>query len=309
MIEPSYIKLYQEGILQERARIAREMLEDCHICPRNCSVNRIEGQTGVCSTGYKALVSSYSPHFGEEDPLVGRQGSGTIFFTHCNLLCLFCQNYDISHQGAGREVEPELLAGLMIDLAKSGCHNINFVTPTHVTPQILTALVLAVEAGLDKPLVYNSGGYDSVETIKLLDGVVDIYMPDFKFWDNDIAYKYCGVSDYRERACEAVEEMHRQVGDLTMDEDGTAVKGLLVRHLVMPEGQAGTYDVAKFLAEKISPDTYINVMGQYRPCGRAGEYTELSRPLSGAELREAKQLALKAGLNRLDERRRMFLFR
>lgn len=253
-----------------------------------------------------AWVSSYSAHFGEEDPLVGQNGSGTIFFTHCNLLCLFCQNYDISHEGHGREVGPEILAALMMNLAQAGCHNINFVTPTHVVPQILEALPLAIEAGLDRPLVYNSGGYDSVETLKLLDGIFDIYMPDFKFWQSEAAEKYCQAGDYRERARAAVLEMHRQVGDLEMDPDGVAIRGLLVRHLVMPEGLAGTADICRFLAEEVSPNTYVNIMGQYRPCGRADEYPELSRPLYSAELREAKETARREGLTRLDERRRIF---
>ena len=285
------------------------MMDECRVCPRSCGVNRNQGEHGVCGTGVKAMVSSYNAHFGEEDPLVGRHGSGTIFFTNCNLLCLFCQNYDISHQRAGREVGPDILAGLMINLAEQGCHNINFVTPSHVVPQILEALPIAVRAGLSRPLVYNSGGYDAVETLKLLDGVVDIYMPDFKFWDNGAAKKYCGVDDYRERAVEAVKEMHRQVGDLILDDDGVAVRGLLVRHLVMPEGLAGTGEVTGFLAREISPDTYINVMGQYRPCGRAHEYPELSNPLSGAELRAAKETARLQGLRRLDERRRLMFFR
>jgi len=305
MAEASYLRLYRAGVLKERIEAARELLKECRVCPRQCGVDRSAGETGVCRTGARAWVSSYSAHFGEEDPLVGRNGSGTIFITHCNLMCLFCQNYDISHEGQGREVGPEILAALMIDLARAGCHNINFVTPTHVVPQILEALPLAVEAGLDLPLVYNSGGYDSVETLRLLDGVFDIYMPDFKFWDNDTAKKYCGVSDYRERAREAVLEMHRQVGDLTLDSRGIAERGLLVRHLIMPQGLAGTREVCRFLAREVSPDTYINIMGQYRPCGRAHEYPELSRPLSPAELREAKEAARQEGLTRLDERRRI----
>ncbi|MEW5724341.1 MAG: radical SAM protein, partial [Thermodesulfobacteriota bacterium] len=304
MSEPLYIGLYKEGRLEERVAAARELLRACRVCPRECGVNRLEGELGVCRTGRRALVSSYGPHFGEEDPLVGHHGSGTIFFTHCNLLCLFCQNYDISHEGVGEEAEPEALAGLMVALAGRGCHNINFVTPTHVAPMILEALPHAVEAGLDLPLVYNSGGYDQVETLKLLEGVFDIYMPDFKFWSAQASRKYCEVPDYPERARAALREMHRQVGDLVLDERGVAVRGLLVRHLVMPGNLAGTYEVARFLAEEISPDTYLNVMGQYRPCGRAYEYPELSRALTAGELAEAKQEARRAGLSRLDERRR-----
>ena len=309
MAEPAYIRLYEEGVLEERVAAARDMLESCRVCPRECGVDRTAGQTGHCRTGARAWVSSFNAHFGEEDPLVGRNGSGTIFFTHCNLLCLFCQNYDISHLGDGQEVGPEVLAGLMIELARAGCHNINFVTPTHVAPQILEALPLAVRAGLRLPLVYNSGGYDSVETLELLEGVFDIYMPDFKFWDEAAGRKYCQVPDYRARAVAAIREMHRQVGDLAMDEDGLAVRGLLVRHLVMPGGLAGTREIARFLAREISPQTYINVMGQYHPCGRAGEYPELARPLNPAELGEAKAAAREEGLSRLDERRRVLFAR
>ena len=305
---PSYLELFRRGILEQRVAAAGELLKECRVCPRECRVDRTAGQLGVCRTGAQALVSSYGPHFGEEDPLVGRGGSGTIFFTHCNLLCLFCQNYDISHEGVGREAPAGPLASVMIDLAHRGVHNINFVTPSHVVPQILEALPLAVKAGLRLPLVYNSGGYDSVETLKLLDGVIDIYMPDFKFWDNQAALKYCGVKDYRERACAALEEMHRQVGDLETDEDGVAVRGLLVRHLVMPGGLAGTREVSRFLAENISPNTYINVMGQYRPCGSADDYPEIARSLSVTELNEAKKSAREEGLSRLDQRRRSFFF-
>lgn len=304
MTRPSYIRLYEQGKLEQRIESALAMLEECRVCPRHCGVNRLAGQPGVCQTGRRAKAASYNAHFGEEDPLVGKKGSGTIFMADCNLLCLYCQNYDISHQGQGQKIGPSILASLMIDLAEAGCHNINFVTPSHVVPQILEALPLAIEAGLNIPLVYNSGGYDRVETLRLLDGIFDIYMPDFKFWDNRSAERYCGVPDYRDRAREAVLEMHRQVGDLEMDRDGVAVKGLLVRHLVMPGGLAGTKDTARFLAEEVSPQTYINVMGQYRPCGRAHEFAEISRPLSGSELEKAKAEARQAGLSRLDQRQK-----
>jgi putative pyruvate formate lyase activating enzyme len=283
------------------------MLKACRVCPRACGVDRLAGEIGVCRTGANAWVSSIAPHFGEESPLVGDHGSGTIFFTHCNLLCLFCQNWDTSHEGEGQGVGPEILADLMMRLSRAGCHNINFVTPSHVAPHILEALPPAIRAGLKVPLVYNSGGYDALETLRLLDGVVDIYMPDFKFWDNSVARKYLGVSDYRERAMEAVLEMHRQVGDLTLDDRGMATRGLLVRHLVMPHGLAGTEEICRFLAERISPDTYINIMGQYHPCGRAHEFPELNRALQASELQEARQMALRAGLHRLDDRRRAFM--
>ena len=301
--QPSYIKLHEQGLLEERIRSARKLMKTCRVCPRSCELDRLQDQRGVCRTGAKAMVSSYGAHFGEEDPLVGRKGSGTIFFTNCNLLCVFCQNYDLSHGGSGQEVSVEVLAGLMLELSSQGCHNINFVTPSHVAPQILEALPLAIESGLDIPLVYNSGGYDSVETLRLLEGVFDIYMPDFKFWDNRIGLKYCGVPDYRDRACEALVEMHRQVGDLELDANGVAVKGLLVRHLVMPEGLAGTSEICHFLANEISGETYINIMGQYRPCGEAHEHAELSRPAYISEIKEARDAARVAGLSRLDQRR------
>lgn len=309
MYVPSYIALYSQGLLDERIQQAVEMLKECRVCPRECLADRSVGELGVCRTGRRAELSSYHAHFGEEEPLVGRNGSGTIFITHCNLLCSFCQNYDISHEGRGHEASPDVLAGLMIELKIRGCHNINFVTPSHVIPQILEALPIAIEAGLNVPLVYNSGGYDRVETLRLLDGVFDIYMPDFKFWDNAIAERFMGVKDYADRTREAVKEMHRQVGDLVMNEEGIAQRGLLVRHLVMPEGLAGTYDIARFLAEEVSSDTYINVMGQYRPCGDAGQWPELSRPLYVEELNQAKELARKAGLHRLDDRRRTFVLK
>jgi putative pyruvate formate lyase activating enzyme len=250
-------------------------------------------------------VASRGAHFGEESPLVGRLGSGTIFFSSCNLLCSFCQNDDISHGGAGGEVGPETLADMMLSLAGQGCHNINLVTPTHVVPQILEGLLLAASRGLEIPLVYNCGGYESLETLKILDGVVDVYMPDFKFWDNDWARYACGVSDYREHACRALKEMHRQVGDLVLAEDGTALRGLLVRHLVMPGDVAGTEKVMEFIAREISRETYVNIMDQYRPCHDALGDPVLGRRITGAEYARASAAAEAAGLRRLDGRRRL----
>lgn len=302
MSEPSYLKLYREGELKDRVNQAIDLLRECRLCPRECGVDRLAGEVGFCRTGRKAKVASYSPHFGEESPLVGSSGSGTIFFSSCNLLCSFCQNYDISHLAEGVEVEPEHLAEMMVRLAGRGCHNINFVTPTHVVPQILEGLLPAVERGLDVPLVYNTGGYDNVETLKILDGIFDIYMPDFKFWDPKWSKKYCKAPDYREKAVEAIREMHRQVGDLEMNEDGIAVKGLLVRHLVMPGGVANTEEVMKFLADEISVDTYVNVMDQYRPCYRAREDEIINRGITEREFQMATDLARKAGLKRLDTR-------
>ncbi|RLB10083.1 MAG: radical SAM protein [Deltaproteobacteria bacterium] len=301
-MKPSYIELFEKGELEKKAQKAIKLLENCKICPRECGVNRIKGEKGFCRTGRKAIVASYNPHFGEEAPLVGKNGSGTIFISSCNLLCSFCQNYEISHLMEGVEVEAEQIAYMMLELQNMGCHNINFVTPTHVVPQILEALLIAVKQGLNIPLVYNSGGYDKKETIKLLDGVFDIYMPDFKFWDSKWAKKYMNASDYRERAKEAIKEMHRQVGDLVVNEEGIAVRGLIIRHLVMPNGIAGTEHIMKFIAEEISKNTYVNIMDQYRPCGKAVEDPIINRMITVEEYREAIEFAKKAGLKRLDSK-------
>jgi putative pyruvate formate lyase activating enzyme len=302
MTTAGYLALHREGKLGERIAEAQQRLSPCRVCPRCCEVDRLSDEIGVCQTGVKAVVSSYSPHFGEEGPLVGSGGSGTIFFTHCNLLCLFCQNYEISHQGQGIETDAGQLAAVMVSLQRQGCHNINFVTPSHVVPQILSALPKAIEKGLTVPLVYNSSGYDSPETLKLLEGIVDIYMPDFKFWDMESAKRYAEAPDYPEVARKAILEMHRQVGDLVMDDDGIAVKGLLVRHLVMPGCLEETREILRFLARDVSVDTYINVMDQYRPCGKAYQCPPIDRRLSNDEFQEALKMAHDAGLQRLDER-------
>lgn len=300
MLRPSYIKLLESGGLEERRDKALAQLKFCRLCPRNCGVDRTKGELGHCRTGRQARVASYNPHFGEEAPLVGTHGSGTIFFSSCNLLCAFCQNYDISHMRDGYEVEPNQLADMMLDLAGQGCHNINFVTPTHVVPQILEAVMIAAGKGLELPLIYNSGGYDSVRTLHLLEGIFDIYMPDFKFWDNQWSVRYCDVSDYRERAVAAIREMHRQVGDLVLADGKIATRGLLVRHLVMPGNIAGTAGIMKFLAREISPDTYVNVMAQYRPCGKARGDIAIGHPLLAQEFAAALSAARAAGLTRLD---------
>ncbi|MDY6893260.1 MAG: radical SAM protein [Chloroflexota bacterium] len=296
----AYRKLSDEGKLGERVEQALVLLENCHLCPRHCGINRLEGAVGKCRTGRQALVSSYAPHFGEEAPLVGRGGSGTIFFTNCNLECCFCQNYSISQLGEGQVVESGELAAMMLSLEQRGCHNINFVSPTHVVPQILEALEIAIHGGLSVPLVYNSGGYDSVETLKLLDGVIDIYMPDMKYADAQNAWCFSGVSDYPEINKAAVKEMHRQAGDLRVDDRGIAVHGLLVRHLVLPNNLAGTAGICRFLSQEISIDTYLNVMAQYHPCYRAFDVPELARPVSGEEFTEAVKTAQNHGLHRLD---------
>jgi len=305
--EAAYLETYRSGRLQERTEKALAFLQSCTICPRLCQVNRREGEKGICRAGRLPKVSSYSPHFGEERPLVGLHGSGTIFLTHCNLRCRFCQNYSISHLGEGRDVSSKRLARMMLELQSQGCHNINFVTPTHYVPQILEALPAAIEKGLRIPLVYNSSGYDSVLTLKLLDGIFDIYMPDFKFARSGPAEEFCRAADYPEVAHQAVKEMHRQVGDLVLDERGIARRGLLVRHLVLPEGQAGTTEVVRFLADEISPDTYLNIMDQYHPCGDIPPRSPLGRRISSDEYEEALETARKAGLNRLDKRERFRL--
>jgi putative pyruvate formate lyase activating enzyme len=299
--EAAYIKTYKNGSLKEKIQVATEILRSCVLCPRKCKVDRLVNQTGICKTGKNAWVSSYNPHFGEEAPLVGRSGSGTIFFTHCNLLCNFCQNYDISHQGIGEEVSDEKLAKMMLLLQHQGCHNINFVTPSHVVPQILSALEKAIEGGLAVPLVYNTGGYDCVETLQILEGVFDIYMPDFKFWDPKVAKRTCNASDYPEVARNAVLEMYHQVGDLVLNESGIAQRGLLIRHLVMPNSLAGTRELMRFIAQKVSANTYVNVMSQYRPCGEAHKIPELATRLSTEEFEVALQAAKEEGITRLDK--------
>jgi len=296
--QPAYIKTKEKGLLRDKINTARHLLKSCEICPRACKVDRFSGELGDCSTGEDAVVSSFNAHFGEEAPLVGAFGSGTIFFTHCNLKCNFCQNYDISHQGNGEECGLGQLAGMMLILQHNGCHNINFVTPTHVVPQILSALDMAIDGGLRIPLVYNSGGYDKVETLKLLEGVIDIYMPDFKFWDPAIAGQTCNAPDYPKVAAKAVVEMHRQVGDLQLDENGIATQGLLVRHLVMPSGIAGTGEVMSFIANHVSRNTYVNIMDQYRPCGKALHVKGLEKPVSATEFNKAVEKAKDAGISR-----------
>lgn len=283
------------------------MLEACRVCPRDCGVDRTQDEKGFCEAGFPPEVSSYSPHFGEESPLVGRRGSGTIFLTHCNLGCLFCQNYSISHAGEGRKISIRRLAEMMMELQRLGCHNINFVSPTHFVPQILSALPQAIEMGLNIPLVYNTGGYDSVETLRLLDGVFDIYMPDFKYSQGEISQKYSQAPDYPVAAKEALKEMFRQVGDLEINEQGIAQRGLLVRHLVLPGGLAGTQDVMRFLAEEISKNTYVNIMDQYYPCGNIPLDSPLRRRITSEEYDEAVAIAKKEGITRLDKREKLRL--
>lgn len=305
-VYPCYLALAKSGEIAKRASLALKNLESCHLCPHTCGINRLEDNPGQCKLGRYAFVSSYFPHLGEEDCIRGWRGSGTIFFSGCNLQCAFCQNWEISHYRDGEPVDAEQLAGIMLELQKLGCHNINLVTPTHVVPQILEALKVAIEKGLRLPIVYNSGGYDSVETLKLLDGIVDIYMPDFKIWDTEVAGRLLNAPDYPEVARNAIREMHRQVGDLVLDKNGLAVRGLLVRHLVLPGNLAGTRQIAEWIVKEISPHTYINLMNQYRPYGYAAEpeahglYKDLARLLTRDEYKNACEEARKVGLYRFD---------
>jgi putative pyruvate formate lyase activating enzyme len=292
-----YLHLLQTGELENRVRAGRERLADCDICPWRCRVDRLAGVLGVCQTGARARISSSGLHRGEEAPISGSRGSGTIFFSCCNLTCVFCQNPDVSQAGSGREISTEALAQIMLDLQARGAHNINLVSPSHVVPQILAALLEAAQNGLALPLVYNSGGYDAPETLALLDGVVDIYMPDMKYGDAETARRYSGVRDYPAVNRAAVQEMHRQVGTLQVDAAGTAVRGLLVRHLVLPESLAGSAAVLAFMAREVSPETHVNVMPQYWPAFKAQEYPKLARRLHPDEYRRALTLARELGLN------------
>jgi putative pyruvate formate lyase activating enzyme len=272
-------------------------------------VDRLSGELGICQTGEQAIVSGYNAHFGEESPLVGKNGSGTIFFARCNLLCIFCQNYDISHEGEGVPFSSQELAQAMMLLQERGCHNINFVTPSHVVPQILAGVEQAVELGLRVPLVYNTSGYDRPETLRLLEGIFDIYMPDMKFWDPGVSKELCDAPDYPEVSREALKEMHRQVGDLVVNKQGIAERGLLIRHLVLPDGLAGTREVMRFLAKEISSNSYVNIMAQYRPCGRASQVSALKRSITDEEYQKAIRTADEESITRLDERQRVFMLR
>jgi len=299
----AYLSLAASGELAKRVEAAYRHLEDCDLCARYCRVNRRKGIEGaVCRTGERAVVASHGAHHGEEDPLRGWGGSGTIFFSWCNLRCVFCQNWDISQRGVGRAVEPREIADMMLELQAAGCHNINLVSPSHVVAQIIAAASDAAARGLRLPFVYNTGGYDSPEALALLDGIIDIYMPDMKYGDSAIARKYSKVRNYVDVNRAAVKEMHRQVGDLMLDEHGIAQRGLLVRHLAMPHGIAGTEQVLSFLADEISTNTYLNLMDQYRPCHRAHEFPDLDRPITSEEYREALAIAARHGLARLDRR-------
>jgi putative pyruvate formate lyase activating enzyme len=301
VFEPAYLRLLRPGELAQRVRHGLEHLARCDLCARYCRVNRHETTDGaVCRTGRRAVVHSFGAHHGEERPLRGWRGSGTIFFSWCNLRCVYCQNWEISQKGIGTEVDAQTLAAMMLRLQEQGCHNINLVTPSHVVAQILEAVLAAADAGLRLPLVYNTGGYDSPEALTLLDGVIDIYMPDMKYGDSETARRYSRVRDYWDVNRAAVREMHRQVGKLQLDAHGVAQRGLLVRHLVLPEDLANTEKVLAFVADEISPGTYVNLMGQYHPCYRADDVPPLDRPITAEEYRRAREAATRHGLMRLD---------
>lgn len=295
---PAYLKLLESGEYRQRVQQAWDMLSSCICCGWTCKADRKSGKLGACRTGVQARVSSYGPHMGEESVLTGWRGSGTIFFSRCNLRCQFCQNYEISQSDSGEEVEPEHIAIIMLELQSYGCHNINFVSPTHVIPQILASVFIAAQAGLRLPLVYNTGGYDSLEALQLLDGIIDIYMPDMKYADTKIALHYSKIPRYPEVNQAAVREMHRQVGDLVVDEHGLAQRGLIIRHLVLPHNLAGTEEIARFIAEQISPHTYFNLMDQYRPTYLANQYSKLNRRITLQEFQEAYDASRRAGLYR-----------
>jgi len=298
---PAYHKLEEEGKLAQRVEEAYSIFEDCNLCPRECGVNRRKGETGFCQAPLKPVIFSAHPHFGEEVSLVGQNGSGTIFLSNCNLRCIFCQNWPISHKGKGKQLRDEDLAAMMLYLQKIGCHNINMVTPTHVMPNILKATRIALKKGLRLPLVYNTSGYERLEIVKILDGIVDIYMPDMKYMDSDKAGKYsAGASDYPEEAKEAIIEMNRQVGELKINEQGIALRGLLIRHLVMPNQAAGTEKFVKWVAESLPKSTYVNIMPQYRVEYKAFDYPEIARGITVQEFLEAMDWAEKYGLTNLD---------
>ena len=301
---PAYLKLWESGELARRVERGLGQLADCALCPRDCHVDRLADKFAVCRSGRYARVSSYFAHSGEEDCLRGTRGSGTIFFSGCNLRCVFCQNFEVSWRVEGEITPPPQLAAMMLALQQRGCHNINLVTPEHVAPQILEALLIAVEGGLRLPLVYNTGAYDSLDSLELMDGLVDIYMPDFKFWDPEMARRYLRAPDYPEAARRAIKEMHRQVGSLVVDEEGLALRGVILRHLVMPGDIAGTREILRWIARELGPDTYVNVMPQYYPAGKVSEreHAEINRCITHGEFQEALEAASEAGLHHLDNR-------
>jgi putative pyruvate formate lyase activating enzyme len=295
-MEPAYVRLLESGGFEERIARAKELLKSCSLCPRECGVDRTAGGIGVCGAGETAEVSSHNEHHGEEPPISGVRGSGAIFLTHCSLKCCFCQNYPISHLGNGESAPPGRMARMMLSLQRRGCHNINFVTPTHYMPQILESVGIAARDGLRIPIVYNCGGYESLEAVRLLDGVVDIYMPDIKYAEEEPAKKLSSAPNYFERAGAALKEMFRQVGPLRMDDDGIAARGLIVRHLVLPNGYAGTRKALEFIARELSPDVFISLMEQYFPAYNALRMPDMARRITRAEYQEALEAVDEIGL-------------
>jgi putative pyruvate formate lyase activating enzyme len=300
--EPAYLKLHKTGELKKRAEKLLAIMQKCRLCPRKCEVNRIEGKKGFCrAPGAQLVVSSAHPHFGEEESLVGKGGSGTIFLSHCNLRCVFCQNYDISHHGRGKERSTEGLAAMMLRLQERGCHNINLVTPTHYSGPILKALDTAAAQGLRLPVVYNTSGWERMEILKVLDGIVDIYLPDIKYWDGEMSEKYSsGAKSYPEITQKAILEMHRQVGVAKPPKSGIQQRGLMVRHLVMPNKTSGSEKIMEWIAEKVHKETYVNIMSQYSPVFKAHEYPKIARRLTRAEYKRAVSRAKEVGLTNLD---------
>ena len=302
LFEPAYLKLHRTGELKERADKLWSVMESCELCPRSCGVNRLDGMTGFCNApGTELVVSAFHPHFGEEEPLVGDGGSGTIFLTHCNLRCVFCQNWEISQLGRGYERKIDELAGMMLMLQETGCHNINFVTPTHYSAHILKAVDKAAAAGLRIPIVYNTSGWEREEILKVLDGIVDIYLPDFKYWDPDMSAQYSSEAEsYPELTKKAILEMHRQVGVAEPARNGLMYRGLMIRHLVMPNDTSGSEKIMEWIAENLPKNTYINIMAQYSPLFKAFEYPDLSRRITKKEYSQVVRKAKDLGLVNLD---------
>jgi putative pyruvate formate lyase activating enzyme len=295
-MRPSYLEAYANGRLAKVVENALKMLESCQLCPRGCKINRLDNKPGFCRIGRNSKVYSYLAHHGEEPPISGSAGSGTIFFSGCNMACVYCQNFEFSQSNSGREVEAKELAGFMLELQTLGCHNINLVTPAHILPQILEALIIAIENGLELPLVYNTSGYDSLETLKLLEGIVDIYLPDMRYADKKCSLKYSAAPDYPEVNRQAIKEMHRQVGTAHFDENEILTRGMIIRHLVLPENIAGTEEILKFISQEISPESYISLMSQYMPYHKATRFKELSRRINIQEYDAATSLMEKYGL-------------
>lgn len=301
VMEPAYLNLYRNGQLEKRADALWDMMRTCRLCPRQCGAKRLEGEKGFCQADGTLEISSYNPHFGEERPLVGRGGSGTVFFTNCSLRCVFCINWEISHGGVGQPSSADQLASMMLALQNKGCHNINVVTPTHYAAHMVRALDIAAARGLHLPLVYNTCGWENIEVLKMLDGIVDIYLPDFKYADGTMAARYsAGARDYPQITQNALLEMQRQVGTAIPGKDGIMQRGLMIRHLVMPNDVSGTQGVLKWIADNLPKNTYVNLMSQYQPTFKAMDYPQIARRITTAEYHQAVQTAKDLGLTNLE---------